>query len=94
MLGEPPRPTGATGRNCVFRGLRGYVQRALAAQDDPQALFTLACLHGLRARQCDDLDFLDGYLPPRVAESARKATAVLEDAQPTPAEGLAVWWRR
>ncbi|MER7321887.1 hypothetical protein ABZ697_27290 [Streptomyces albidoflavus] len=49
---------------------------------DEQRLFTEACLHGLRARLCDDVESLDGYLPPRVAQLARKVATVLEEPQP------------
>lgn len=33
---------------------------------------------GLKARPCDDIDSLDGYLPPQVAALARKVAEVLE----------------
>ncbi|MFH8498848.1 hypothetical protein [Streptomyces coeruleorubidus] len=49
---------------------------------DEQRLFTEACLHGLRARLCDDIDSLDSHLPPHVAKLARKVTEVLEEPQP------------
>ncbi|MCX4870630.1 MULTISPECIES: hypothetical protein [unclassified Streptomyces] len=48
---------------------------------DAQQLFTEACLHGLRARLCDDVDSLDGCLPPRVAALARKVAEILEEPQ-------------
>ncbi|MFE4337338.1 hypothetical protein ACFRQM_51100 [Streptomyces sp. NPDC056831] len=51
------------------------------AETDEQRLFTEACLHGLRDRLCDDLDALDGCLPPRVAALARKVAAALECAE-------------
>lgn len=48
-------------------------------------MFTEACLHGLRARLCDGVKALDSYLPPHVAELARKGTSVLEEPQPATA---------
>ncbi|WP_275405906.1 MULTISPECIES: hypothetical protein [unclassified Streptomyces] len=42
-------------------------------------------LHGLRARLCDDVDALDSYLTPDVAQLARKVAGVLEEPQPAPA---------
>jgi hypothetical protein len=47
-------------------------------EDDPRKLFTEACLHGLRARLCDDVGSLDSYLPPQVAAMARKVAEALE----------------
>ncbi|MFD9359635.1 hypothetical protein [Streptomyces sp. NPDC060031] len=52
------------------------------ADADEQQLFAEACLHGLRARLRDDIDSLDGYLPPHIAELARKGAGVLEVPQP------------
>jgi hypothetical protein len=57
----------------------------LMAEADEQRLFTEACLHGLRARLCDDVDSLDSFLPPHVAELARKIAGVLEVPQPAAA---------
>lgn len=54
-------------------------------EDDPQKLFTEAVLHGLSARLCDDVDALDHYLPPYVAELARKVAGALEVPQPAAA---------
>jgi hypothetical protein len=48
-------------------------------------MFTEACLHGLRGRLCDDVEVLDIYLPPHVAELARKVASVLEEPQPATA---------
>ncbi|MFH8365131.1 hypothetical protein ACH4FV_36900 [Streptomyces anulatus] len=50
----------------------------LEAKDDPQKLFTEACLHGLKARLCEDVDSLDSYLPPQVAAMARRVAETLE----------------
>lgn len=60
-------------------------ENATPWEDAPQKLFTEACLHGLRARLCDDVDALDDYLPPHVAKLARKVAEVLEEPQPAPA---------
>lgn len=56
------------------RGER-QAEKVQRPEDDPQKLFTEACLHGLRARLYDDVDSLDSYLPPLVAELARKVPA-------------------
>ncbi|GGN44951.1 hypothetical protein GCM10012285_28130 [Streptomyces kronopolitis] len=67
--------------------LQGQLE-AKAAQrpeDAPERLFTEACLHGLRARLCDDVDSLDGYLSPQMAAMARKVADALEVPQLTPA---------
>jgi hypothetical protein len=66
------------------RGQR-QAEQAQHPEDAPQKLFTEACLRGLRARLCDDVDSLDSYLPPRVAAMARKIAEVLEEPQPAPA---------
>ncbi|MFJ5787950.1 hypothetical protein [Streptomyces hydrogenans] len=66
------------------RGQR-QAERAQRPEEDPQKLFTEACLHGLRARLCDDVDSLDSYLPPHIAELARKVASVLEEPQPATA---------
>ncbi len=70
-----------TNRMRYHRGQR-QAEQAQQPEDDPGKLFTEACLHGLRARLCDDVESLDGYLPPRVAELARKVATVLEEPQP------------
>ncbi|MDQ0937583.1 hypothetical protein [Streptomyces turgidiscabies] len=67
-----------------MRGQR-HAEQAQAPEDDPQKLFTEVCLHGLRARLCDDIDSLDSYLPSHVAALARKIAEVLEAPQPAPA---------
>ncbi|PLW72035.1 hypothetical protein C0036_14855 [Streptomyces sp. DJ] len=81
--GSPTRCCAPQLRMLHSRGLQ-QAQQAQALEDDPQKLFTEACLHGLRARLCDDVDALDSYLPPRVAELARKIAEVLEVPQPAP----------
>ncbi|MEU7432519.1 hypothetical protein AB0B07_17045 [Streptomyces sioyaensis] len=83
LLGEPA-PEG-TARSVDF--LQGQLE-AKAAQhpeDAAERLFTEACLHGLKARLCDDVDSLDSYLPPQMAAMARKVADGLEVPQPTPA---------
>ncbi|MER6611313.1 hypothetical protein ABT282_36920 [Streptomyces sp. NPDC000927] len=52
--------------------------KAKQPEDDPQKLFTEACLHGLKAKLYDDVDSLDSYLPPQVAAMARRVAEVLE----------------
>ncbi|MFF9901528.1 hypothetical protein [Streptomyces longispororuber] len=66
------------------RGQR-QAEQAQRPEDDPGRLFTEACLHGLQARLCDDVEALDSYLSPRVAELAKKVASVLEVPQPAPA---------
>lgn len=66
------------------RGQR-QAEQAQTPEDDPQKMFTEACLHGLKARLCDDVDSLDSYLPPHVAALARKVAEVLEEPQTAPA---------
>ncbi|MDX2565371.1 hypothetical protein PV371_38110 [Streptomyces sp. TX20-6-3] len=63
-----------------FRSGQRQATNAQTVDDDPQRLFTEAVLHGLKDRLCDDVASLDDYLPPRVAELARKAD-VLEELQ-------------
>ncbi|MGW3060670.1 hypothetical protein ACWC98_32720 [Streptomyces goshikiensis] len=59
------------------RGER-QAEQAQRPEEDPQKLFTEACLHGLRAKLCDDVEGLDSYLPPQVARLARRVAEVLE----------------
>ncbi|MCC8452746.1 hypothetical protein [Streptomyces rochei] len=68
-----------------FRTGQRHATNAQQAEDDPQKLFTEACLHGLKARLCDDVASLDSYLPPHIAELARKVASVLEEPQPATA---------
>ncbi|GAA2955434.1 hypothetical protein GCM10020227_23150 [Streptomyces flavovirens] len=83
MLGGPVPPADTAGARAYRMG-QGYAEGGLMFEVDEQRLFTEACLHGLRARLCDDIDSLDGYLPPRVAQLARRIAAVLEESQPAP----------
>ncbi|WP_434597958.1 hypothetical protein [Streptomyces sp. A5-4] len=57
---------------------QSQAEQAQLPEDDPQKLFTEACLHGLKAKLCDDVDALDSYLPPQVAAMARKVAEALE----------------
>ncbi|MFE3583184.1 hypothetical protein [Streptomyces vinaceus] len=68
-----------------FRSGQRQAANAQRVEDDPSRLFTEAVLHGLKARLCDDVTSLDSYLPPHVAELARKVAEVLEEPQPAPA---------
>lgn len=70
-----------------MRHHRGQQQaeQAQRPEDDPQKLFTEACLHGLRARLCDDVEALDSYLPPQVAAMARRVAECLEVPEPATA---------
>jgi hypothetical protein len=68
-----------------FRSGQRHATNAQQVEDDPQKLFTEAVLHGLKARLCDDVEALDSYLPPHVAELARKVAEVLEEPQPATA---------
>ncbi|MDX3587634.1 hypothetical protein [Streptomyces europaeiscabiei] len=85
MLGTPLPPEDDQDARRRFSCGQGYAEGGLMAEADEQRLFTEACLHGLRARLCDDVDALDGYLPAHVAELARKIAGVLEVPQPAPA---------
>ncbi|MGW1411696.1 hypothetical protein [Streptomyces sp. NPDC002403] len=88
--GEHAHVTGLTGEALSYEAMRDLVNRmrhhrgqrqaeqAQSPEDDPGRLFTEACLHGLKARQCDDVDSLDSYLPPQVAQLARKVAEALE----------------
>ncbi|MFC9626954.1 hypothetical protein ACFTXM_45705 [Streptomyces sp. NPDC056930] len=83
MLGTPPPPEGNQDAQMQFSMGQGYAEGGLMAEADEQRLFTEACLHGLRARLCDDVDALDGCLPPHVAALARTVAGVLEVPWPT-----------
>ncbi|MQT03069.1 hypothetical protein FF041_23650 [Streptomyces jumonjinensis] len=82
MLGSPLPPESDTDARQWHSWGQGYAEGGLMAEADEQRLFTEACLHGLRARLCDDVDSLDSYLPPHIAELARKVAGVLEVPQP------------
>ncbi|MFE1612991.1 hypothetical protein ACFW7P_30140 [Streptomyces albidoflavus] len=80
-------PAGA-GEPGAVRMLYGSGQRqaeeAQQPEDRPEALFTMACLHGLRAKLCDDLGSLDRF-PPEVAAMARRVADALEVPEPATA---------
>ncbi|MCU4749906.1 hypothetical protein [Streptomyces sp. G-5] len=84
LLGRPA-PKGTSGRPALQmaygRGQR-HAEEAQRPEEDPQKLFTEACLHGLRAKICDDIDSLDSYLPPHIAAMARRVAEALEIPQP------------
>ncbi|WP_234317264.1 hypothetical protein [Streptomyces sp. NRRL WC-3744] len=85
MLGTPLPPEDDQDAKMRFSMGRRYAEGGLMAEPDEQRLFTEACLHGLYARLCDDVDALDSYLPPHVAALARKIAEVLEIPQPATA---------
>ncbi|WP_234376661.1 hypothetical protein [Streptomyces sp. CB01201] len=65
-------------REAPGRAHQREAERAQRPEDDPQNLFTEACLHGLKAKLCNDVDSLGSYLPPQVVALARKVAEVLE----------------
>lgn len=70
-------------RTMYGRGQR-QAEDAKQPEDAPEVLFTMACLHGLRARMCDDLSSLDRF-PPEVAAMARRVAGCLEVPEPATA---------
>lgn len=70
-------------RGRAASGAEKRVDRRTGA--DPQKLFTEVCLHGLRARLCDDLDSLDNYVRSQTAAMARKVADALVLPQPATA---------
>ncbi|MFI9031099.1 hypothetical protein [Streptomyces sp. NPDC053560] len=69
LLGEPaPDSDDRCARSRHARGRR-RAEEALTPETDPQKSLTEACLHGLMAKLCDDVDALDNYLPPRIAQN-------------------------
>ncbi|MEU0586550.1 hypothetical protein [Streptomyces sp. NPDC006132] len=85
MLGTPPPADDDHEARLRFSWGQGYAEGGLMSEPDEQQLFTQACLHGLRARLCDDVEALDSYLPPHVAQLARKVAEVLVEPQPATA---------
>ncbi|MER6392774.1 hypothetical protein ABT236_30455 [Streptomyces sp. NPDC001523] len=77
MLGAPLPPEDDQNAQMWFSSGQGYTEGRLMAEADEQRLFTEACLHGLRARLCDDLGSLDRF-PPQVAAMARRVADCLE----------------
>ncbi|MFH8470617.1 hypothetical protein [Streptomyces sp. NPDC017991] len=82
MLGAAPPPESDSDARRWYSWGSGYASGGLMSEADEQRMFTEACLHGLRARLCDDVDALDNFLPPPVAALARKVAEVLEEPQP------------
>lgn len=85
MLGTPLPSQDDREAQRWFSWGQGYAEGGLMAEVDEQRLFTEACLHGLRAKLCDDVDALDNYLPPQIAALARKVADGLEVPQPATA---------
>lgn len=88
LLGEDASAASEAGNwaSMQFRGGQQHAEEARQQpEDDPQKLFTEACLHGLRARLCEDVTSLDSFLPPHVARLARKVAEVLEEPRPATA---------
>lgn len=86
LLGQAaPAGTSEPGTVRMMYG-RGQRQAEAAQQpeDHPEVLFTMACLHGLRAKLCDDLGSLDRF-PPEVAAMARRVAECLEVPEPATA---------
>ncbi|QLH19297.1 hypothetical protein [Streptomyces sp. Rer75] len=77
-----------TWNNMQFHSGQRAAEKTQRSEDDPQKLFTEACLHGLRARLSEDIDSLDHYLSPRVAELARKVAMVLKERIQPPRNAL------
>ncbi len=82
ILGDPLPTADDLEAQLRFSWGQVYADEALKPEDEPQTLFTEACLHGLRAKLCDDVDSLDSYLPPHMAAMARKVAEALEVPQP------------
>lgn len=82
MLGTPLPPDDDQQARMWFSHGQGYAEHGLMAEADEQQLFTEACLHGLRAKLCDDVDALDSYLPPQTAALARRVAEALDVPQP------------
>ncbi|MFF8610714.1 hypothetical protein ACF06X_32940 [Streptomyces sp. NPDC015346] len=82
MLGGPRPADDDRSALRRFSSGQSYAEGGLMSQADPMRLLTEACLHGLKARICEDVEALDSYLPPHVAALARKVAEVLEEPQP------------
>lgn len=85
MLGTPRPGDDVQDARMWFSVGQGYAGDGLMSEADEQRPFTEACLHGLRARLCADVDALDSHLPPHVAARARKIAGVLKVPSPAPA---------
>lgn len=84
MLGTPRPADDDQDAQMWFSVGQGYAGDGLMSEPDEQRLFTEACLHGLRAKLCDDLGSLD-RLPPEVAAMARRVAECLEVPEPATA---------
>ncbi|MFJ9551877.1 hypothetical protein [Streptomyces erythrochromogenes] len=83
LLGNPaPQDGDAAGVRSMYWHGRRQAENAQRPEDDPQKLLTEACLHGLNAKLCDDVDSLDSYLPPQMAAMARKVADALQMPEP------------
>ncbi|MCZ1012551.1 hypothetical protein O1L68_43480 [Streptomyces lydicus] len=86
LLGQAA-PAGASELGAVRMMYDSGQRQAAEAQqpeDRPEVLFTMACLHGLRAKLCDDHSSLDRF-PPEVAAMARRVAECLEVPEPATA---------
>ncbi|WP_232792160.1 hypothetical protein [Actinacidiphila yeochonensis] len=72
-------------RAAALLGRRPMPELPGDGEEDPWHLWTQACLHGLRARSSDDLDSLDSFLPPHIAQMARRVAEALAEPQPATA---------
>ncbi|MEU0456734.1 hypothetical protein ABZ322_27875 [Streptomyces sp. NPDC006129] len=73
---------------CEHTGMAAdTLRQAQRPEDDPQKLFTEACLHGLRARLCDDVESLDSYLPHVATLCPSKVTSALFTGTPSQPAG-------
>ncbi|MGW7276624.1 hypothetical protein ACWGH5_39790 [Streptomyces sp. NPDC054864] len=79
LLGQDDKSDDGTGLGSLLAALHGGSENQRREDDtDIERLWTEACLHGLKARLCEDVDSLDSYLPPQVAAMARKVAEALE----------------
>lgn len=84
LMGRPtPEDKGPLSTRHSFG--RNHAKAAQTNEVDPQEQLTAGCLHGLLAKLCDDVDSLDGYLPPQAAAMARRVADTLELLSSPPA---------
>jgi hypothetical protein len=69
-------------RAAALPGRRPMPELPGDGEENPWHLWTQACLHGPRARSSDDLDSLDGFLPPHITQMARRVAQALAEPQP------------
>ncbi|MFG3042768.1 hypothetical protein ACGFYZ_38305 [Streptomyces sp. NPDC048330] len=84
MLGTPRPADDDQDAQMWFSVGQGYAGDGLMSEPDEQRLFTEACLHGLRAKLCNDLGSLD-RLPPEMAAMARRVAECLGVPEPATA---------